>query len=106
MSAEVLQGSTVTTKGSASAGKPGFCTMARMLMRSGGDITALRRREFSRLDATGSVYLDYAGAALYPASLVKRDAQRLLRRAAAGRLSRQSTQQIIQKSHGRLLRFG
>jgi selenocysteine lyase/cysteine desulfurase len=51
-----------------------------MLMRSGGDITALRRREFSRLDATGSAYLDYAGAALYPASLVKRDARRLLRR--------------------------
>src|SRR5262245_23549915 len=63
-------------------GRPvGRCNQAaRMLMRSGGDITALRRREFSRLDATGSVYLDYAGAALYPSSLVKRDAQRLLRR--------------------------
>ena len=37
----------------------------------------LRAREFARLDATGLVYLDYAGAALYPASLVRRDARRL-----------------------------
>jgi selenocysteine lyase/cysteine desulfurase len=39
--------------------------------------TELRQREFGRLDATGSVYLDYTGAALYPASLVSRDALRL-----------------------------
>jgi selenocysteine lyase/cysteine desulfurase len=39
----------------------------------------LRRREFSRLDATGSAYLDYTGSALYPESLVKRDHRRLLR---------------------------
>ena len=51
-----------------------------MLMLSGVDVATLRRREFSRLDATGSAYLDYAGAALYPASLVRRDARRLLRR--------------------------
>ena len=38
---------------------------------------ALRAREFGRLDAQGLVYLDYAGAALYPASLVRRDARRL-----------------------------
>jgi len=37
----------------------------------------LRQREFGRLDATGSVYLDYTGAALYPESLVSRDAVRL-----------------------------
>ena len=37
----------------------------------------LRQHEFGRLDATGSVYLDYTGAALYPASLVSRDALRL-----------------------------
>jgi selenocysteine lyase/cysteine desulfurase len=48
-----------------------------MLMRTGLDVAALRRSEFSRLDATGSVYLDYAGAALYPESLVCRDARRL-----------------------------
>jgi selenocysteine lyase/cysteine desulfurase len=40
----------------------------------------LRRREFSRLDATRTVYLDYAGAALYPESLIRRDASRLRRR--------------------------
>jgi selenocysteine lyase/cysteine desulfurase len=37
----------------------------------------LRAREFARLDANGLVYLDYAGAALYPGSLVRRDARRL-----------------------------
>jgi selenocysteine lyase/cysteine desulfurase len=51
-----------------------------MLMCTGVDVAALRRLEFSRLDATGSVYLDYAGSALYPASLVRQDARRLLRR--------------------------
>ena len=39
----------------------------------------LRAREFSRLDRSGQTYLDYAGAALYPASLIKRDTTRLLR---------------------------
>lgn len=35
-------------------------------------LSSLRKREFSRLDSHGgSVYLDYTGAALYPASLVK-----------------------------------
>jgi selenocysteine lyase/cysteine desulfurase len=42
-------------------------------------VAALRASEFSRLDATGSVYLDYTGSALYPASLVARDAERLTR---------------------------
>jgi selenocysteine lyase/cysteine desulfurase len=37
----------------------------------------LRRREFARLDETGTVYLDYTGAALYPASLIHTDASRL-----------------------------
>lgn len=50
-----------------------------MLMRAGVDIASLRRREFSRLDRTGCTYLDYAGAALYPQSLVRRDARRLAR---------------------------
>ena len=43
------------------------------------DFAALRRREFSRLDATGNAYLDYTGTALYPESLVRRDGRRLLR---------------------------
>ncbi len=37
-----------------------------------------RRRELSRLDAAGLTYLDYTGAALYPASLVRADAERLV----------------------------
>lgn len=51
-----------------------------MLMLAGVDVGTLRPREFSRLDASGTVYLDYAGAALYPASIVRRDARRLQRR--------------------------
>ncbi len=38
-------------------------------------IARLRAREFSRLDRTGQVYLDYTGSALYPASLVRRHAR-------------------------------
>ena len=41
---------------------------------------AMRVREFARLDAAGLAYLDYTGAALYPASLVRRDARRLATR--------------------------
>jgi len=51
-----------------------------MLMQAGVDIDRLRAREFARLDATSCVYLDYAGAAVYPGSLVRRDARRLARR--------------------------
>jgi selenocysteine lyase/cysteine desulfurase len=48
-----------------------------MLMRAALDAGALRTHEFARLDAGGLAYLDYTGAALYPASLVRRDARRL-----------------------------
>ena len=48
-----------------------------MLMRAAVDLAVVRAREFSRLDRQGQVYLDYAGAALYPASLVRRHATRL-----------------------------
>ena len=47
-----------------------------MLMRA-DRVAALRAREFARLDRTSTAYLDYTGAALYPASLVRRDARRL-----------------------------
>jgi selenocysteine lyase/cysteine desulfurase len=47
-----------------------------MLMRV-ERVAALRAREFARLDRTTTAYLDYTGAALYPASLVRRDARRL-----------------------------
>jgi molybdenum cofactor sulfurtransferase len=38
----------------------------------------LRQREFSRLDATGQVYLDYTGSGLYPESLIREYSQQLL----------------------------
>ena len=38
----------------------------------------LRAEEFSRLDRTGECYLDYTGAALYPESLVRTHAGRML----------------------------
>ena len=41
------------------------------------DVARIRAREFSRLEATRCAYLDYAGAALYPESLLKRDMDRL-----------------------------
>lgn len=48
-----------------------------MLMPAASSFAALREHEFGRLDAAGLVYLDYTGAALYPASLVRRDGRRL-----------------------------
>lgn len=40
--------------------------------------TEWRRRELARVDQAGVAYLDYTGAALYPASLVRADAERLM----------------------------
>ena len=40
--------------------------------------TAWRKQELERVDASGLAYLDYTGAALYPASVVRADAERLL----------------------------
>jgi selenocysteine lyase/cysteine desulfurase len=51
-----------------------------MLSATIAPFETLRQREFARLDETGSAYLDYAGAALYPASLVRADAARLEQR--------------------------
>jgi selenocysteine lyase/cysteine desulfurase len=48
-----------------------------MLMPAALDVETIRRAEFARLDAAGCTYLDYAGAALYPTSLVRRHATRL-----------------------------
>ena len=48
-----------------------------MLLRAPDRMASLRAREFGRLDRATSAYLDYTGAALYPASLVRRDARRL-----------------------------
>jgi selenocysteine lyase/cysteine desulfurase len=40
---------------------------------------AWRQRELARVDEEGLTYLDYTGAALYPSSVVRRDAERLHR---------------------------
>src|SRR5262245_27478663 len=41
------------------------------------DVAAIRAQEFSPLQPSDCAYLDYGGAALYPESLVQRDAARL-----------------------------
>ena len=43
-----------------------------------GALDGIRAREFARLDASGHAYLDFTGAALYPASLVEAQRARLL----------------------------
>ncbi len=42
------------------------------------DLDADRRDDFARLDRHGDVYLDYTGAGLYPESLVRAHAERLI----------------------------
>ena len=80
-----------------------------MLMRAGATVGDLRRREFARLDATGSVYLDYAGAALYPESLVRCDARRLRRRVLGNPHSESApsiaSTESLEKARTRTLRF-
>ena len=72
-------------------------------------ITALRRREFSRLDREKLVYLDYTGSALY-ADCQLRSHQALLARGVFGNPhaesdpSRASTA-VIEKARGLVLRF-
>lgn len=46
-------------------------------MQRRATIDGLREREFARLDATGTAYLDSTGAALYPESIVRHDMARL-----------------------------
>jgi len=75
----------------------------------GGSLTHLRAAEFARLDATGSVYLDYTGAALYPASLPRRQLRRLLAHVhgnphSDSPASRRSTEALEQARHD-VLRF-
>ena len=69
----------------------------------------LRAREFSRLDANGIVYLDYTGSALYPASLVRRDARRLATRVAGNPHSEHGPSRVsseaIDAARMRMLRF-
>jgi selenocysteine lyase/cysteine desulfurase len=72
-------------------------------------LASLRAREFSRLDATGQVYLDYTGSALHPDSLVRRHAS-LLHETVLGNphsehpASRYSTQ-LVEQARAAVLRF-
>jgi selenocysteine lyase/cysteine desulfurase len=74
-----------------------------------GVLDELRRREFSRLDAQGHVYLDYTGSGLYAASQVERHGQALLERVlgnphSASRSSLESTR-LVEHCRRRVLEF-
>jgi selenocysteine lyase/cysteine desulfurase len=69
----------------------------------------LRTHEFARLDATGQTYLDYAGSALYPASLVRAHAD-LLARSVFGNPhsdspSARASSALIEDARARVLAF-
>jgi selenocysteine lyase/cysteine desulfurase len=64
-----------------------------------------RRRELARVDRAGIAYLDYTGAALYPASLVQRDTERLANSVVGNPHSRAApslaaTRSILEARHG------
>jgi selenocysteine lyase/cysteine desulfurase len=72
-------------------------------------IDALRAREFSRLDATGQVYLDYTGSGLYAASQVRAHAELLLEQVlgnphSANPASARSTE-LVERCRRRALEF-
>jgi selenocysteine lyase/cysteine desulfurase len=73
------------------------------------DLAELRQHEFGRLASTGCIYLDYTGAALYPASLVANDACRLTGRVMANPHSESApsiaSTDAIQTARGLTLRF-
>lgn len=78
-------------------------------MEFGGAISPLRHSEFARLDASGTVYFDYTGAALYPASLIVSQSSRLLNTVCGNphsdsAPSRQSTNDI-QEARAAVLSF-
>ena len=72
-------------------------------------IDELRAREFTRLDASGQVYLDYTGGALYAESLVRRHAE-LLGHDVLGNphstspASRRATE-LVERAREHVLRF-
>lgn len=72
-------------------------------------IRALRAREFGRLDATGHVYLDHTGSALYPESLVRGHAELLLGNVFGNPHSRNPTSrastEIVETARRRVLEF-
>jgi selenocysteine lyase/cysteine desulfurase len=72
-------------------------------------LTALRATEFARLDATGHVYLDHTGSALYPDALVREHAE-LLRSHVLGNphsrspAARRSTE-LVEAARARVFAF-
>ena len=72
-------------------------------------LRTLREREFARLDATGQVYLDHTGSALYPASLVEAHAE-LLRSGVFGNPHSRSpashaSTAMVERARRRVLEF-
>ncbi len=72
-------------------------------------IDNLRARDFTRLDVAGHVYLDYTGAAPYPASLVRQHADRLAAEVlgnphSASPASRRATE-LVDQGRAHVLRF-
>ncbi len=72
-------------------------------------IRALRSREFGRLDASGHVYLDYTGSALYPESLVRAHADMLCKGVFGNPHSRNPTSrastELVDRARRRVLEF-
>jgi len=69
----------------------------------------LRLREYSRLDATGQIYLDYTGACVYPESLLHRHLTLLAESTfgnphSASPTSRAATE-LVEETRGAILRF-
>jgi len=58
----------------------------------------LRKKEFSRLDKSGHVYLDYTGGNLYPQSLVEKH-QRFLQKAVYGNPHSKNTASLLSEKY-------
>jgi selenocysteine lyase/cysteine desulfurase len=70
---------------------------------------SLRAREYSRLDATGHVYLDHTGSTLYPESLVRRHSDWLCRSVLGNPHSRnpssRAATEVVDAARRRILEF-
>lgn len=73
------------------------------------DFSELRRREFSRLDTSGHVYLDYTGSGLYSESQVQAEADLLRRNVFGNPHSRNptswATTEIVERTREQVLEF-
>jgi molybdenum cofactor sulfurtransferase len=74
-----------------------------------GTFRDLRKREFARLDASGHVYLDHTGAALYPESLVREHGEWLLRAVLGNPHSRnpasRTSTALVRETRAKVLAF-